>query len=107
MLKIGSVVKITEITSYENVTRCKVQVYGISKDGKEFEDFKTFLTLFDKANELAVDLNVNSFIEIKDFGVTVNKSNGRWYTNINVTDAVIVEGKEVVINDPDDELPFS
>lgn len=106
MLKIGSIVQIEEITGYENLTRCKVQVFDVNKDGESYPDFKTFITLFDKAHELAVDLNVDDLIRVNDLGVSMNKSNGRWFTNINVMDAEKVEGK-VVVDECPDELPFS
>ena len=106
MLKIGSTLQIESITSREKLTSCKVQVYEVNKEGEEYPGFTTFVTLFNAAHELAVDLNVGDFIKVKDFGVSRNKSNGTWYTNINILDAEKVEGK-VVMDDSPEELPFS
>lgn len=101
MLKKDSTVQIKEITSYEKLTRCKAQIFGINKEGAEYEECELFLAFVDTAHEFAADLNVNDFVKIKDFGVSRNKQ----YTNIYVFDAEKVEGRVVV--DDSEDLPFS
>lgn len=105
MLKLNNLARVESISAKENMTSLKVTCKGVGKSGKEYTDFKGFVTLFGQAHEKAVDLNVGDSIKILDFGVTTNYANGTNYTNCNILDMEIVPGENIEYID--EELPFS
>ena len=105
MLKQNGLAKVESITTKENMTSLKITCKGVGKSGKEYTDFKGFATLFGKAHEKAVDLNVGDSIKVLDFGVTTKFTNNTNYTNCNILDIEIIPGEDIDFSDS--ELPFS
>lgn len=85
-LKQGYVAKIEEIkASSDKSTSCKM-----STTSKGKVDFRGFVLLISNAHEKAVDISDGTEVLINDMYITTNASNGRYYTNIVITDLDIV-----------------
>ena len=105
MLYQGGLAKVESITTKENMTSLRISCRGTGKSGKEYTDYKGFVTLFNDAHEKAVDLNVGDSIKVLDLKISSKYTNNTNYTNLNIYDIEIIPNEDV--DGIDEELPFS